>query len=461
MNKCIVCGKENVSLLCDECRAATDIEKLCREMIAYKAESGENPLWESVIASAENRYYLWALAFELSGELATPRKEYMQVMSRVGIFECVNKKDRPWFYGIYDAIKDDPVITEDERIRLHGIAIAAYFMDYEYAKAENVAFLLGDAEDMPWQVCHNLAEFYTTTRRYHAAEEIIANVLRRYADVGYVTWKMQKLADKNAKYLEKAAAGKAEYMPNPNEGRDEVRKKYVDFLESIGIEVTTPTPVPKKRVSAAIPKDQYPTPTETRDTDFDTFVAFDLETTGRNSRIDSIIEIGAIRVVNGEIVEREEFIFSELAKPYNRRLTDEIQALTGISAEDVADARKMWEVFADFMKFVGDDVLLGFNCIAFDSKFLVRAGRYANIVMKNAFFDVMRYAQRFADELGIEGKQVSLAAIASTLGIENPVAHRALADAVTTARVFLKLRSMDDGDEAASVDEMLSDLDEW
>ena len=47
------------------------------------------------------------------------------------------------------------------------------------------------------------------------------------------------------------------------------------------------------------------------------------------------------------------------------------------------------------------------------------------------------------------------------LEIENPRAHRALADAITTARVFLKLKEMNAGDSNASVEDLLSDLDEW
>ena len=42
------------------------------------------------------------------------------------------------------------------------------------------------------------------------------------------------------------------------------------------------------------------------------------------------------------------------------------------------------------MKFVGDNILVGFNNVRFDSKFLVRAGRYSNLIIENPHFDVMR-----------------------------------------------------------------------
>ena len=134
--------------------------------------------------------------------------------------------------------------------------------------------------------------------------------------------------------------------------------------------------------------------------------------------------------------------------------------MTGITPDDVKDAREMWEVTPDFLDFVGDNVLVGFNCMTFDSKFLVRAGRYSNVIIENKYFDVMKYAGQFKTELGLEGK-ISLEDLAEKFNIENPNAHRALADAITTAKVYLKLKAMDGGAGTESVDDMLSDIDNW
>ena len=113
------------------------------------------------------------------------------------------------------------------------------------------------------------------------------------------------------------------------------------------------------------------------------------------------------------------------------------------------------------MSFAGDAVLLGFNCIVFDSRFLVRAGRYSNLIIENKYFDVMRYTDRFKDKLGLDTQKVSLSELAEVLNIENPQAHRALSDAITTARIFLKLKSMEKGEEIITAEDLLSDLDDW
>ena len=92
---------------------------------------------------------------------------------------------------------------------------------------------------------------------------------------------------------------------------------------------------------------------------------------------------------------------------------------------------------------------------------MVRAGRYSNLIIENRYFDVMRYADRFKDKLGLDKQKVSLSELAEVLDIENPHAHRALADAITTAKIFLKLKNMENGEESISTEDLLSDLEDW
>ena len=251
-------------------------------------------------------------------------------------------------------------------------------------------------------------------------------------------------------------------MPNPKENREEARKAYIDFLASIGIEAELPeASTSRSTIPKAIPRDQYPSPKEIRDVDFDTFVAYDLETTGLSPKTDAIIEIGAVKVSGGRVIESQEYVFREFVKPYKKRISDKVTQLTGITKEDVKDAREMWDVFRDFLEFAGDAVLVGFNNVNFDSRFLVRAGRYANIIMENPQFDVLKYAERFRDRLGLTDTKVSLDVLSQKFDIKNPEAHRALSDAITTAKVFLKLKEMDRSVKPETVDDLLSDIDDW
>ena len=456
---CIKCGKDTASCLCDKCKSEIDIETLCQEVISYQPGSGENSLWDQMCSELNSPYNFKNIVFALSDELPSPRKEYFKVLSLTGTSANAPKSSRKWFYEIYTAIKDQEGLTQLEKNRLHGIAIGAYYMDYMYFEADEIVSMLGESMELPWQAYYNLADFYTKTRRYDTADEVITEALNRFADDQSVIQIMQNCAADNTKQQEKANTGKNEYMPNPKENKDEVRQKYIDFLASIGIEATKPASANKAK--NVISRDQYPAPVETRDADMPSFVAFDVETTGKSTKIDSIIEIGAIRVVGDQIVETAEFTFQELAQPLDhKKVSEEITKLTGITNEEAYAGRVIWEVFPDFAKFVGDAVLLGFNCMAFDSKFLVRAGRYSNLIINNKYFDVMRYAMQMKEKLGID-KKPALEELANKFGVENLRAHRALADAITTAKVFLKLKELDDGNESSSVEDLLSDLDEW
>ena len=442
MTRCVICGIENPTCLCDTCREKTDLEKLCGEITAYRPGSGQNALWDELSRELSEPYLFKNLAFAVADKMATPRKEYWQVMAYSGAYANIPKGNRPWFYEIYHAVIRSKGLSEAEKNRLHGIALGAYYMDYAYREADEIASELYASDTIPWQAYYNLAEFYTITRRYELADEVISDCRQHFAEDTYVVRMLNNLAGKNAAQREKALAGKQEYLPNPNENRDDARKKYLDFLSSIGIDA--PVSAPKNRAKAVIPLEQYPAPRVTRNTGFDHFVSFDIETTGLSSRTDSIIEIGAIKVTGDQIVESEQFTFQELVRPLDsKKVSPQIEALTGITNAEAYAARPIWEVLPDFMRFAGDAVLLGFNCIAFDSHFMARAGRYSNIVIENKYFDVMRYAGSFTERLGIRGRKASLKVLAEKLDIENPRAHRALADAITTARVFLTLKSMD------------------
>ena len=459
MPLCVVCGKEADSCICESCRNKEDIEKLSMDIIRYKPGLGGNELWDSIAGQMTYTSNFKNIVFSLTANLPSPRKEYIRILCVSGDDANVPKASRPWLYEVYEVLKKTPGLTTDEKNRIRGILLGALYMDYRYEEADTLAGRLLEQECLPVKAYYNLADFFLKTRRYDEAEDVIETARDSY---GNESTELTELSEQNKKYREAGANGKKEYMPNPKEDKDAVRKAYVEFLASIGIEADPPASSTerKSRYPKPIPKDQYPKVQEKREADFDTFVAYDVETTGRQTTIDSIIEIAAIKVVNGEVKETAEYTFQELVKPFKRSIRPEITELTGITKDDVSGARQMWEVTSDFVKFIGGDILVGFNNIRFDSKFLARAGRYSQIVIDNLQFDAMRYALSIKDKLSL-GEKFSLEVLSEKLGISNPRAHRALADAITTAKVYLKLKEMGASEAGAEIDDILADLDEW
>lgn len=469
MAVCIVCGKSAENCLCESCSKTVDREKLAEQIMAYKPGIGENELWDRISAEMTYPSFFKNLVFSVTADMDSPRKEYLRLLSIADGSANVPKASRPWLYEIYETFKKEEGLSSEEKNRVRGLVLGALYMDYRYEEADALAGRLLEQTVLPKQAFYNLADFFLKTRRYDEASDAIEAARKIYGSEAAVVAELDKLSAQNEKYRDAETNGKKEYMPNPKEDKDAVRKAYVDFLASIGIDAEVPAPSGggytskdgrKSRYPIPIPKDQYPSVKEIREANFDSFVAFDFETTGLSTTIDSIIEIGAIKVVNGQVVETAEFTFQEFVKPFKRSLQPQVTELTGITKDDVMDARQMWEVTPDFMNFARDNVLVGFNSLHFDSKFLVRAGRYSNLIIENPHFDVQRYAENFREKLGIDDKRISLARLVEKLGIENPRAHRALADAITTARAYLKLKEMDGG-EATTVDDILGDLDDW
>ena len=100
----------------------------------------------------------------------------------------------------------------------------------------------------------------------------------------------------------------------------------------------------------------------------ETYVVFDLETTGLDPKDgNSIIEIGAVRVKNNQIIDR----FDELINP-GMKLSEEIIKITSITDEMLAGKPKEEEVVKKFIKQVGSDIMVAHNA-RFDMSFLKMA----------------------------------------------------------------------------------------
>lgn len=156
------------------------------------------------------------------------------------------------------------------------------------------------------------------------------------------------------------------------------------------------------------------------------YVAFDLETTGLSPETDQIIEIGALKVKDGKVVDR----FMEFVKP-DAPITSVITGITGITNEMVANARDTEEIIRDFVVFCGDDILIGHN-IMFDYKFCkIYATKYGLSFEKEGI-DTLKIARKIHKEF--ESK--SLGCLCEHYHILNQSAHRAYHDALATAKLY-------------------------
>lgn len=159
-----------------------------------------------------------------------------------------------------------------------------------------------------------------------------------------------------------------------------------------------------------------------------TFVVFDVETTGLDSSNCEIIEIGACKVEDGVITK----IFQSLVKP-KHSIPEMITKITSIDNEMVKDSPPIEQVLVDFAYFCKGCVLSGYN-VGFDMGFIKKAGSTIGISFENRVEDVMVFAR----EKMIIGNY-TLKNVANHLNVSLNNAHRALNDALATANVLLKL----------------------
>ena len=171
----------------------------------------------------------------------------------------------------------------------------------------------------------------------------------------------------------------------------------------------------------------------TQDMAFDQeFVAFDLETTGLSPRNDTIIEIGAVVMKRGVEIDR----FQTFVDPH-KSLTKEISDLTGITDDMVKGAPDITEVLPEFVKFVGNRVLVAHNA-DFDTAFIREACKKQGIPYTFTSADTLVLSQNLMTKLS----KHKLNIVANALSLPEFNHHRAADDSVTCGLIMAKFMEM-------------------
>ena len=161
----------------------------------------------------------------------------------------------------------------------------------------------------------------------------------------------------------------------------------------------------------------------------DEYVAFDLETTGLYARRDTIIEIGAVRMKNGQELERFQ-TFVDPGRPLDKQTVD----LTGITDEMLCGAPKLHEVLPAFLEFVGDRVLVAHNA-DFDTTFIFNACSKLGLPYNLTSVDTLTISQNLLTELN----KFSLDTVAKHFQLEDFNHHRAGDDALICGKIMAAL----------------------
>ena len=164
----------------------------------------------------------------------------------------------------------------------------------------------------------------------------------------------------------------------------------------------------------------------------DTYVVFDIETTGLTAKDCKITEIGAVKIKNGEICET----YSQLINP-ETPIPEKIVSLTGITDDMVKDKPSINQVLPEFLEFCKDAVVVAHNA-SFDCGFI----RYNATALGLEFHNKIADTLRMSRELFPNEQKHNLDAICKRLDISLENHHRAVDDATATAEAFLKFMAL-------------------
>jgi DNA polymerase-3 subunit alpha (Gram-positive type) len=158
------------------------------------------------------------------------------------------------------------------------------------------------------------------------------------------------------------------------------------------------------------------------------YVVFDIETTGFSPELNHIIEIGAVKVENGKIIDRfSTFVNPKVPIPYR------IEELTHINDSMVIHAPTIDEVLPKFLSFCEGCVMVAHNA-DFDVSFIKKKAADLGIVFQPTYVDTVAMARFLLPSLN----RFKLDTVAKAVGVNLDNHHRAVDDAACTAEIFVK-----------------------
>lgn len=161
-----------------------------------------------------------------------------------------------------------------------------------------------------------------------------------------------------------------------------------------------------------------------------TYVVFDVETTGLSNQYDQIIELAAVKVKDGEIIDK----FERFSNPHEK-LSETIINLTHITDDMLTDAPEIEEVLTEFKEWVGDAIFVAHNA-SFDMGFIDTGyERLGFGPSTNGVIDTLELSRTINTEYGKHG----LNFLAKKYGVELTQHHRAIYDTEATAYIFIKM----------------------
>lgn len=204
-------------------------------------------------------------------------------------------------------------------------------------------------------------------------------------------------------------------------------RDYSIYQNAITQNRKTLSPEEKEKINISIIKQQKP---------YDRYIAFDLETTGLSREKNKIIEIGAVKVINGYAIS-----YFKCFVKIQSKLPKSIVQVTGITDEMLAsDAIPIEEALSKFSDFIQDYPLVAHNA-SFDMGFLKTNGDRCGFKFTNKVEDTLSLSRKYMKEVKEDGYSYKLSDLCQYIGYKPKQAHRSYDDALAAAYLYNHIKS--------------------
>lgn len=412
---CLFCNQYSNGLMCEKCFSKQKLEEILAQLLRHTGTQTENKKLREYVCSFVSKADAADAVLSLTAQYPAFDLKFFRVQAwknkGAAFRPQFNKEAREYLAG--------PFENEKRYIYTARGLVKGLMAEYELTEALLLTEKL-TTEFFDLLSVADRAECLLRLRRGKEAVAVLEKGLseaKEYRDSVAVDREAEKqVAEKLVQQLDRALAETRvkvaeQYIYTP------AKKVYRDKVEEEVDRAAGKSGPVGLHVGA---KDGY--------TDF---VCFDFETTGLGVS-DKITEIGAVKVVGGEICER----YDRLINP-GMEISDFIADLTGITNEMVKNEPKIEIVLPEFLAFCGELPLVAHNA-KFDSRFLVREAGRLGVTLTNPVVDTLALARKKLP--GLPGYKLTM--LTERLGIPQQSAHRAWCDAEATALLYIKLTSM-------------------
>ena len=377
--RCLICGKEvEDRAVCDVCVPQVT-EELCYKVAQYDYKEPNDELWAKVISELDAPYKFRDISLNLAEYISGERKNFVitQCMNLInGDYLGVPKRYRDFVILHESECEQNNSLTIAEKNLVKALLLGCHVSNYSWNLIEDIPDKI-QTDDVFLETALILADYYMKICAYEKATAILEEakgIFLSENDQSRIDFAIADITDRKC-------GKKKAWRPTKREDID----CFNQYLDKLGVDHINTANNKKEKV---------------KESDFKPFVRYEKEevpnvyvavwiTSEFYLKVNEAVEINAVRVSEGEIIDRFHTFVRPINKPKNPKYVKE---------EDYINAPLIKEAFSGFMQFVRNDILA---IAGFDEqkRYLSRLARYSMLDhIDNEVFDVVEYGEDVADD---------------------------------------------------------------